>query len=79
MRTILRDAMRSHAYVRLPLAEKQADSKLRLDYGSGFWGTLVLKGSYEGFKKRIYNFRSFLKNQRKRMTRAFLNARHVST
>jgi hypothetical protein len=40
---------------------------------------LVLKGSDDRFKKRIYNFRSFLKKQRKRMARGFLYPGHAST
>jgi hypothetical protein len=49
------------------------------DYRSGFRGVFVLEDKGDRFKKRIYNFKSFLKNQRKRMARGLLYPGHAST
>ncbi len=78
MKTILRDAMQAHACAFL-LEASSCLKNFGCDCRSGFWGAFVLKGSYEGFKKWINDFRSFLKNQRKRMTRTLLYTGHVST
>jgi hypothetical protein len=79
MRTILGDTMQTHAYLcAFLLRGNKLNQKLRIRYGLGFWGAFVLKGSYDRFKERIYNFRGFLKNQRKRITRALLDKGHAS-
>lgn len=75
---IQRAAMRPHAFLRvLCTASSSSGSDKKTD--QAFGGTFVLKGGYSKYKERIFNFKGFLKNQRKRIARTLLYTGHLLT